>query len=53
MITVMRGSACLGLVLARGKLGFEGFSTEEKSLGLFNDQSAAMTAVINAAGDAS
>jgi hypothetical protein len=47
MITVMRGSACLGFVLDRGKLGHEAFTATERSLGLFDNQRAAADEVIN------
>jgi hypothetical protein len=53
MITVLSGTVCVGFVLPRGKLGFEGFDAAEKSLGLFDTQSAAIEAAINAARNAS
>ena len=48
MITILSGPVCVGFVLERGKLGHEGFDAAEKSLGLFDTQSAAIEAVISA-----
>ena len=41
---VYDGRACLGLILARGKFGFEAFDAEERSLGMFPTQREAMAA---------
>jgi hypothetical protein len=49
MSYVYDGRQCLGHVLARGKLGFEGFDREEVSLGIFKTQAAAADAVFGAA----
>jgi hypothetical protein len=46
LIYVYDGRACLGHVLSRGKLGFEAFDLDEKSLGLFPTQRAAATAIM-------
>jgi hypothetical protein len=53
MISVMSGSICRGFVLARGKLGHETFTADERSLGLFDNQRAAIDAVINHRGGTS
>jgi hypothetical protein len=37
--------ACRGHVLARGKLGFEAFDIDDRSLGVFPTQDAAINAI--------
>jgi hypothetical protein len=37
---------CLGFILARGKLGFEAIDRDERSLGFFQTQREAATAVM-------
>jgi hypothetical protein len=44
------GRACLGFILARGRAGFEAFTADEQSLGLFKTQAQAANAVTD--GDA-
>jgi hypothetical protein len=38
MLAVTDGQTCVGFVLGRGKLGFEAFDVDHKSLGLFASQ---------------
>jgi hypothetical protein len=45
MAYVYDGRACLGFILARGKLGFESFDPNGKSLGVFATQEQAATAI--------
>ena len=40
------GQTCIGFVFSRGKLGFEAFDNDEKSIGLFPTQRAAAAAVM-------
>jgi hypothetical protein len=42
------GRECRGFVLARGRLGFEAFDREERSLGLFPTAPTAANAVFDA-----
>jgi hypothetical protein len=42
---VYDGRECLGFILARGKLGFEAFTSDERSLGLFPTQREAADAI--------
>jgi hypothetical protein len=46
MVSVYDGRACLGFILARGKLGFEALDREEHSLGLFSTQREAAAAIM-------
>jgi hypothetical protein len=48
MLTVFAGSACIGFILARGKLGHEALDRDERSLGLFPTSSAAADAISKA-----
>jgi hypothetical protein len=43
---VYDGRDCLGFILARGKLGFEAIDRDERSLGFFQTQREAATAVM-------
>ena len=52
MLTVLSGTTCIGFVLDRGTAGHEAFTADEESLGLFENQRAAIDAVINTAGGA-
>ena len=45
MVSVYDGRTCLGLILARGKLGFEPFTRDEHSLGLFKTPREAADAI--------
>jgi hypothetical protein len=38
MLSVYHGQRCVGFILPRGKLGFEAFDTDERSLGLYATQ---------------
>ena len=49
IVTVYSGKICLGLVLNRGEAGFEAFSADEKSLGLFPTQRGAAAAIMRGA----
>jgi len=46
---VTGGREAIGFILARGLAGFEGFTREEQSLGLFKTAAAAANAVFDAA----
>jgi hypothetical protein len=45
LVSVYDGRTCVGLILARGKSGFEAFDRDDKSLGLFKTQEAATNAI--------
>jgi hypothetical protein len=45
MATVYAGQNCLGFILARGKTGFEAFTRDEQSLGMFGTQREAADAI--------
>jgi hypothetical protein len=45
MVSVYDGQRCLGFILRRGKLGFELFDHNERSLGLFPSQREAARAL--------
>jgi hypothetical protein len=47
--SVFSGQICLGFILSRGPAGFEAFSTDERSLGIFASMKAAAAAVSEAA----
>jgi hypothetical protein len=52
MVSVYDGRDCLGFIIRRGVKGFEAFSANEESLGLFLNECDALDAVTNtAAGD--
>ena len=50
LISVFDGRQCLGHVLGRGRAGFEAFSGEDVSLGLFANQKDAIAAINEATG---
>jgi hypothetical protein len=50
LISVYSGAACLGFILARGKLGFEAFTADERSLGIYPNQHSAADAITKAGG---
>jgi hypothetical protein len=43
---VYDGQQCLGHVLGRGKLGFEAFRPDDKSIGMFSTQRQAANALL-------
>jgi len=43
---VYDGRQCLGLILARGKLGFEAFDRDDKPVGIFESQRQAANALL-------
>jgi hypothetical protein len=45
LILVMHDGRCLGFLLARGPAGVEAFDHDERSLGFFANERAAVTAV--------
>jgi len=45
MVSVYDGCTCLGFIFARGCRGYEAFSADEQSLGVFLDQRDALDAV--------
>jgi hypothetical protein len=47
--SVYSGQCCIGFILARGAAGFEAFSADEKSLGLFPTQREAAAAIMRGA----
>ena len=47
--TVYSGQCCIGFVINRGSAGFEAFSADEKSLGLFPTQHEAAAALLRGA----
>jgi hypothetical protein len=42
MISIYGGRSCAGYVLARGRRGYEAFTTGERSLGVFESKDAAI-----------
>jgi hypothetical protein len=42
LLTITDGRACVGWIIARGKRGYESFSADERSLGVFSTQAAAV-----------
>jgi hypothetical protein len=51
MVTVTDGRIILGFVFARGRTGFEGFTADQVSLGLFKTRVAAANAIADHAVD--
>jgi hypothetical protein len=49
MVSAYDGRACLGFILARGHAGFEAFTADDQSLGLFKTQAQAANALTDAA----
>jgi hypothetical protein len=49
LVSVYSGQCCLGFVINRGAAGFEAFSADEKSLGLFPTQREAAAAIMRGA----
>jgi hypothetical protein len=45
MLSVYSRTTCIGFILRRGKLGYEAFTANERSLGLFKNQNDAAAAV--------
>jgi hypothetical protein len=45
MLSVYSGRECVGFILARGKTGFEAFTADQKSLGLYPTQREAARAL--------
>jgi hypothetical protein len=45
LVSVYDGRKCLGFIFARGCRGYEAFSADERSLGVFLDQREALDAV--------
>jgi len=48
LVSVYDGRACRGFVISRGCKGYEGFTADEKSVGIFPNQRAAANAVFAA-----
>jgi hypothetical protein len=46
MVSVYDGTACLGHVLYRPKVGFEAYDHDDKLIGLFESQRAAADAIM-------
>jgi hypothetical protein len=49
LVSIFAGQVCIGFVLNRGTAGFEAFSADEKSLGLFSAQREAAAAIVRGA----
>jgi hypothetical protein len=45
MLSVYDGQRAIGFILQRGKLGYEAFTANERSLGLFKNQNDAAAAI--------
>ena len=45
-LSVYDGRECIGLIIARGKLGFDGFGCDERSLGTYPTQREAAKAIM-------
>jgi hypothetical protein len=45
LLSVYAGRECVGFILARGKLGFEAFTADQKTVGLFKTQREAAAAL--------
>jgi hypothetical protein len=50
LLSVYDGRQCVGFVLNRGRSGFEAFDAEEKSIGLFETQDAAVASLLREGG---
>jgi hypothetical protein len=48
LLSVYSGRECIGFVLPRGKVGFEAFDTDQRSLGIFPNQKGAADAITEA-----
>jgi hypothetical protein len=46
LLSAYDGQRCIGFVCSRGKLGFESFDTEERSLGMYATQREAAAAIM-------
>jgi hypothetical protein len=46
LVSIFAGQVCIGFVLNRGTAGFEAFSADEKSRGLFPTQREAAAAIM-------
>jgi hypothetical protein len=46
LLSAYDGQRCIGFVCSRGKLGFEAFDTEERSLGMYATQREAAAAIM-------
>jgi hypothetical protein len=46
LLSAYDGQHCIGFVCSRGKLGFEAFDTEERSLGIYATQREAAAAIM-------
>ena len=51
MVSVYDGQTCLGFIMARGPAGFEAFTRDEHSLGMFKTQREAAAALPGAPAD--
>jgi hypothetical protein len=48
LLSIYDGQRCVGFVYARGRTGFEAFTAEQHSLGIFPSQREAAAAVMEA-----
>jgi hypothetical protein len=49
MLTVYDGQRCVGFILRRGKLGYEAFTADDRSVGIFRTQHEAANALTGVA----
>ena len=49
LLSAYDGQRCIGFVCSRGKLGFEAFDSEERSLGVYATQREAAAAIMRGA----
>jgi hypothetical protein len=52
LCSVYDGQRCVGFVLERGRRGYESFTADEQSLGLFETRDAAINKITNGARNA-
>jgi hypothetical protein len=45
LVSVYDGRECVGFIIARGRLGFEAFGADQRSLGIFPNQKGAADAI--------
>jgi hypothetical protein len=45
LLSIYSDRTCIGLILSRGKAGFEAFTADDKSLGLFSTEQSAADAI--------
>ena len=48
LVSIYDGRECVGFVISRGKLGFEAFTADQHSLGIYPNQKGAADAITEA-----